>query len=313
MSTAELVIGIAVGYAIFLLFMGVAVMFTRDRIQLRVDYYAGQTRTLEEIEMQRPFDQRILVPLLRSLAKVALRIVPRLDIKTVQRNLNKAGNPGDWTPADFIGVRLLVALMAAALPFALLLLRLGPAPNLIFLTIVSGVLGLYLPVLWLGSKIRDRQKVIRKRLPDALDLLTLSVEAGLSFEHAMGRVAENSDDELARTFGRTLAEMQLGKPRSQALRDMSDNAGVEELNHFVMSLIQADQLGVSIAKVLRIQAEEMRIRRRQRAEEEAHRAPVKMSIVLVLFLLPALFLIILGPAVQRICHLFAPDNPFCGV
>jgi tight adherence protein C len=312
MSIAQLVIGIAVGYAIFLLFAGLAAALNRDPIQMRFDQYAGQTRTLEQIDLRRPFTERVLQPLLRTATRVVLRFVPRLDMRAIQLKLQMAGSPNEWTPADFVGVRVMSVILAVLFPLTLLLLRAGQTSSLLLLVALSAVLGLYLPVVWLNSKIRARQKDIRRNLPDALDLLTLSVEAGLSFENAMAKVGEHSVNELTLAFERAMTEIQLGKARSRALRDLSDQAGVSELSHFVMSLIQADQLGVSIVKVLRIQSDEMRVKRRQRAEEEAHRAPVKMSIVLVLLLLPALFLIMLGPSVQRICHMFTPDNPFCG-
>jgi tight adherence protein C len=313
MSLAQIIIGLAVGYAIFLLFFGLAVAAGRDPIQVRVDSVAARRRTLEQIEMGRPFHERVLQPLIRNAAKLLIRLVPRLDLQAIQRKLSMAGNPNQWTAIDFLGVRCVTGLLGLALPLILILLGGSLSSNMLLLTVVSGVLGFYIPVLWLGGKIRARQKEIRRNLPDTLDLLTLGVEAGLSFEHAMAKVAQSNDDELARAFARVLAEVQLGKIRAVALRDMADQAAVPELTHFVTALIQADQLGVSIVKVLRIQSDEMRIKRRQRAEEEAHRAPVKMSIVLVLFLLPALFLILLGPSVQRICHMFSPDNPFCSI
>jgi tight adherence protein C len=163
---------------------------------------------------------------------------------------------------------------------------------------VAGGLGFYLlPTLWLSSQIRRRQTEIVKALPDALDLLTISVEAGLGFDAALSKVAEKWDNELSLAFNRVIQEIRVGKLRREALRDMAENMDVPDVTSFVAAIIQADQLGVSISKVLRIQSEQMRIRRRQRAEEKAHQAPVKMLFPMVFLIFPALFIILLGPAV----------------
>jgi tight adherence protein C len=165
-------------------------------------------------------------------------------------------------------------------------------------TAVAGGLGFYLlPTLWLSSQIRGRQAEIVKALPDALDLLTISVEAGLGFDAAMNKVAEKWSNELSVAFKRVIQEIQMGKLRREALRDMADRMDVSDVSSFVAAIIQADQLGVSIAKVLRIQSEQMRIRRRQRAEEKAHQAPVKMLFPMVFLIFPAILIVLLGPAI----------------
>jgi tight adherence protein C len=150
--------------------------------------------------------------------------------------------------------------------------------------------------MWLSGKIRRRQQEIIKAMPDALDLLTICVEAGLGFDAAMAKVAEKWDNELSRAFGRVIQEIRLGKPRREALREMDRTTGVPDITSFVAAIIQADQLGVSMAKVMRIQSEQMRIRRRQRAEEKAHQAPVKMLFPLVFLIFPAIYVVLLGPA-----------------
>ncbi|HDN80393.1 MAG TPA: type II secretion system F family protein, partial [Chloroflexi bacterium] len=137
-------------------------------------------------------------------------------------------------------------------------------------------------------------------LPDALDLITISVEAGLGFDAALARVAEKWDNELSREFARALGEMRVGRPRHEALRDMAARAGIPEVANFVAAVIQADQLGVSIAKVMRVQSEQMRIRRRQKAEELAHKAPIKMIVPLVVLVFPSILIILLGPALISI-------------
>jgi len=158
------------------------------------------------------------------------------------------------------------------------------------------VIGFMFPDLWLTSRIKARQKSVFRALPDALDLLTICVEAGLGFDAAMAQVNMKWEDELALEFGRVLQEIRLGKLRREALRDMSDRLGVSELTSFVAAVIQSEQLGVSMAKVLRIQSDQMRVRRRQMAEEEAHRAPIKMIFPIGLLIFPSILMVLLGPA-----------------
>jgi tight adherence protein C len=159
------------------------------------------------------------------------------------------------------------------------------------------LLGFYLPELFLVSKIQRRQKEIRRAMPDALDLLTICVEAGLGFDGAMQKVNDKWDNELGLAFGRVLKEIQLGKLRREALRDMAERMGVPEMTSFVAAVIQSEQLGVSMAKVLRIQSDQMRIKRRQLAEEEAHKAPIKMLIPMALLIFPSICIVLMTPAI----------------
>ncbi|MFQ5448732.1 MAG: type II secretion system F family protein, partial [Saprospiraceae bacterium] len=172
--------------------------------------------------------------------------------------------------------------------------------NKLLFSAIGGVIGYILPGVWLGSKISQRQDEVIKALPDALDLLVICVEAGLGFEGAMAKVAEKWDNELSRAFARVLQEIRLGKLRIEALREMDKNLGVAEVTSFVAAIIQATQFGVSIAKVLRIQSEQMRIQRRQRAEKKAQEAPIKMLFPMVFLIFPSLFIVLLGPAVLQI-------------
>jgi tight adherence protein C len=167
-----------------------------------------------------------------------------------------------------------------------------------------GMLGFFLPVLWLGSKIKKRQHEIIKSLPDAMDLLTIAVEAGMGFDGALQKVAEKWANELSKGFAKVVQEMRLGVIRREALRNMSQNMDVPDVTSFVAAIIQADQLGVSIAKILRIQSEQMRVKRRQRAEEQANKAPIKMLFPMVFLIFPALFVVLLGPAVLILMETF---------
>jgi tight adherence protein C len=164
-------------------------------------------------------------------------------------------------------------------------------------------LGFYFPVLSVRGRIRKRQENVLKALPDALDLLVICVEAGLGFDMAMGKVYEKWDNELALAFGRVLREIQLGKLRREALKDMSDRMDVPDVNSFTAAIIQADQLGVSMSKILKVQSEQMRIKRRQRAQEKAQQAPVKMMIPMVLLIFPSIYIVLLGPSVITVMNM----------
>jgi len=174
----------------------------------------------------------------------------------------------------------------------------------ILAAVVIGVFGFLLPNIWLDRKIKDRRKDIMKSLPDAIDLLTISVESGLGFDPAMQRVAEKWDNALTREFARVLSEMRIGKTKREALREMALRADEDGLTTFVSSVIQADTLGVPITQVLRIQSEAMRVRRRQKAEELAQKAPLKMLFPMVFLIFPAFYVVILGPAVPQFIEAF---------
>lgn len=289
------IIAAVVFLAIMLIIAGIVSPRAADDVDARLMQY-GRPMTLEEIELSQPFGERIVVPMLDASARFVSRFTPQRTLENTRHNLELAGNPNNWSATEFIGVRGLAGLLLGALAFAVTMLaNIGVGQQLLF-TIGMGLLGFFLPVVWLGSRIRRRQDEIIKTLPDALDLLTISVEAGLPFDGAMQRVAEKWDNELSRAFQRMLTEMRVGKSRREALRDMSDRMEVPDVTSFVAALIQADQLGISIAKVLRIQSEQMRIKRRQRAEEKAQQAPIKMLLPMTFLIFPTILIVILGPA-----------------
>ncbi len=291
-----ILLAITVFVAIMLIVAGIASPRPADRVEARLIQYGERPISLEEIELARPFSERVIVPMVEASAQFVGRFTPQRTLETTRHKLELAGNPNNWSATEFLGIRGLAGLVLAAVTFALTMLaNVGLARQLLF-TAVMGVLGFFLPVLWLGNRIRRRQAEIIRTLPDALDLLTISVEAGLPFDGAMQRVAEKWDNEISRAFQRMLTEMRVGKTRREALRDMADRTEVPDITSFVAALIQADQLGISIAKVLRIQSEQMRIKRRQRAEEKAQQAPVKMLFPMTFLIFPTILIIILGPA-----------------
>ncbi len=257
-----------------------------------------QLATLEEIELSLPFTQRILVPVFRRAAGVVGRLMPANVLESTRHKLEVAGRPGNLDPAAFLLTRFVSAVVLGGLTFILFFRASGRAAQFRFLfPPLMTAFGFFLPTIWLGSRMRARQDAIIKALPDSLDLLTICVEAGLGFDMAMNRIVEKWDDPLANEFERCVRDIGLGKLRREALRDMAARMDVPEVSTFVAAVVQASQLGVSMAKVLRIQSDQMRLRRRQRAEEKAHQAPVKMLIPMAFLIIPALFIVLLGPAV----------------
>jgi len=259
--------------------------------------------TLEEIELSQPFSERVLLPILANVAEFAMRLSPRQSTEALQHKLDLAGNPYDLS--TYIGIRVLAALLFGGLGIALVFVaKTLPFIQRILLPVVGAGLGFYLPVLSLGRKIRNRQNEIVRSLPDALDLLTICVEAGLGFDAAMARVAAKWDNELSLAFNRVLQEVQLGKLRREALRDMADRMEVQDVSTFVAAIVQAGQLGVSIARVLRIQSDQMRVRRRQRAEELARAATLKILPPVAFLIFPAILIVLLGPAAIQLMTVF---------
>lgn len=297
-----IVLGLLVVAGLTLLVVGLVRSYEPQSVDDRLETFATLDRppTLEEIELSQPFTQRVLVPLLESLSQLSRRFTPQESMEGVRRNLELAGGPYGWSPVQFMGFRLLAALILGGLGVAVFFLSGMPVLRRVLLLVALAAAGYYLPSLWLKSKSSSRQREITRSLPDALDLLTICVEAGLGFDGALARVAEKWDNELSREFTRALQEIQLGKLRREALRSMANRIEVQEISTFVAAIIQADELGVSISKVLHIQAEEMRRRRRQRAEELARQAPIKMLPAIAFLIFPAIFVVLLGPAVIRV-------------
>jgi len=253
----------------------------------------------DDVDLEVPFLDRVLKPSVEGLAHAVSAILPASVLSDIQEKLTMAGNPMRlnsfvtfWVvcSATMIGLGVVIFI---ALPPSLMLQKV--AFGLLF-----GILGIFIPRLWLSGKVKSRQKTVIKAMPDALDLITTCVEAGLGLDAALARVAEKSTGPLADELSRMLRDVAMGKLRRDALQELADRVGVEELTSFITSIIQAEQLGVSIAPVLRVQSDQLRTKRRQRAERQAHEAPIKMIFPLVLFIFPAFLVVILGPAMIRI-------------
>ncbi|MBN1965601.1 MAG: type II secretion system F family protein [Anaerolineae bacterium] len=269
-----------------------------DPLQKRLSEYGERDlpQTLEELEFSMSIQDRILKPLFQSLADLVTRFTPERQLESARKQLEQAGNPSNMDAVTFMGFRVGATLAFAGLAFLVFVVA-APQPQGILFVAGGAALGFFLPALWLKGRISSRQDTIIKALPDALDLLTICVEAGLGFDSAMGRVYEKWDNDLAIAFGRVLQEIQLGKIRREALKDMAVRMDVPDVTSFVAAIVQAEQLGVSMAKILRVQSDQMRVKRRQRAQEKAQQAPVKMMIPMVLLIFPSIWIVLLGPSI----------------
>jgi tight adherence protein C len=268
----------------------------------------GESVSLEDIELQQPFMERVVIPFIRRFGEISTRFTPQKLLQETTLKLELAGNPGRIDAATFLATRFVGAAVFGGLLLLISFLSANkwPLGRVVLVVGIFTALGFFFPQLWLQSRINRRQNEVRKAMPDALDLLTICVEAGLGFDAAMSKVSEKWENELSIMFGRCIREVQLGKTQREALRDMADRLGLPELTSFVAAVIQSQILGVSLAKVLRIQSDQMRMKRRQFAEELAHKAPVKMIIPMALLTFPSIMIILMAPAGLQISRAFGP-------
>lgn len=295
---------VVVAAGVMLMFYGLYVERRPSLAEERLRRYVPRPRTLMELELQKPFADRVVRPVLRGIAVLAQRLTPGSNLERIRLNLIMAGNPGGLQAIDFVGLKGLMGLAMGGLGYVFLWVAGGQLHlRLLFLVAMMGI-GYVAPSIWLGSAVKARQAQIRRNLPDVLDLLNISVEAGLGFDQAISRVAEKWDTPLCMELRRYVSQLRLGMARKEALRELGMRTGVDEVNQFVASIIQAEQLGVGIAKVLKIQADQMRMKRRQRAEELARKAPIKMIIPMVTLIFPTIYIIIFGPALPLIFNVF---------
>jgi tight adherence protein C len=261
-------------------------------------------RDLREHDLDRPFTERVLDPLAQRFTAIGRRFTPEERIVRIRRRLDLAGNPVGWDADRVLGLKALAALVGALLGLVVPpILGLGPLVT-VALIVLGCVVGWIAPSLWLYQVAYDRSERVRRELPDALDLLTISVESGLAFDAGLAQVARRTTGPLAQEFFRVLQEMQIGTGRVQAMRALGERTDVPELRSFVGAMIQADAFGIPISGVLRVQAREMRVKRSQRAEEIAQKVPVKILFPLIFCILPSLFLVIMGPAVITVLNNF---------
>jgi tight adherence protein C len=268
------------------------------------DYLAtgqGTPVTSRDLELSEPFFQRVIAPILARTYRVVARIFPQNRVQALHRRLLMAGRPGGLSANDFIGIKFWSMLLIGG--GTGLVAYFGGYPRslqTLVMWLVLTAISFMLPDIWLSRRIKRRQAEIVTSLPDTLDMLVVGIEAGLSFENALLEITNKWHHALSMELQQVQRDIGIGLQRRHALAEMADRAGVTDLSQFVSALNQADELGISIAKVLMVQAEEMRIKRRQRAQEAANKAPIKMLFPMVFLIFPALFAVLLGPGVPSL-------------
>jgi tight adherence protein C len=282
-------------FAVIIVFVSMVLGQQLDPVQARLQQIAVRPRTLEELELQRPLSERTLKPIIQGISALIGRFYPANTVKSIGLKLKRAGM--ESTSVEFfLGVKGFAALVGAVL-ISGLVNAVTADPLLTLLGMLVGlVIGFMAPDFYLSSRAGGRANAIIEQLPDALDLLTISVEAGLGFDAAIVKVTEKMKGPLTEEFKRASGEQRVGKSRQEALRGITERVEVKELANFISAIIQADQLGVSMSKVLRIQSEQLRQDRRQRAEQKAARAPILIMLPTVGCIFPSLFIVILAPA-----------------
>jgi tight adherence protein C len=275
-------------------------------METRIQDFRSRAVAMEEdqVNLELPFGERVLRPGIESFSRTVSSVLPASMLADIQKQLIMAGNPMTlqsytvfWA-VIFCTFAGLGVVMFIALPQSLLLHK-------ALFALMFSAIGFIFPRMWLKGKVKARQKKVLRAMPDAMDLITTCVEAGLGLDAALARVAEKSSGPLADELSRMLRDVAMGKLRREAMTELDERIGVEELSSFINSVIQAEQLGVGIAQVLRVQSDQLRTRRRQKAEQSAHEAPIKMLFPLVLFIFPAFLIVILGPAAIRIAQSLA--------
>jgi tight adherence protein C len=256
---------------------------------------------LRDLEMTRSSKDRIFKPLLRSFHGLGRLLTPSNNLQQLQHDLLMAGMMDKLSVTDFMGLRVLAGVGVAIATYFYFAAD-YPMSSAMLFSVAGFAVGLYLPNLWLKMKVSSRKTLITRQLPDSLDMMSICVDAGLGFEAAIQKVGFQWETELAHEFRQVIRELRVGVSRADALHNLVERTGVPDVASFVAVLIQADRLGIAIRDVLKAQAEQMRLRRRQRAEEEAAKVPLKMMFPMVFFIFPAMFMMILGPAVPRIAR-----------
>ncbi|MEN8239839.1 MAG: type II secretion system F family protein [Actinomycetota bacterium] len=293
---------LAVSVSIPLLWWSVAADRRPSNIPTSVDDAGGSVTDARQIVMKQGAGTRVGVPALKSLGATLLTLTPVGWIASLRNNLMLAGRDSD----SFALERTLVVKFFSGIAFGLV--AFFPVASMIdatglarlALTVVVGLIGFFVPDVLVARRGRERQELIQLEMPDTLDQITMSVEAGLGFEAALTRTARAGEGPLADELNRTLREIQLGIPRAQALRQLADRTDVTDLDSFVLAVVQSEQYGIPVGKVLRVQSDELRDKRRERAEERALKIPVKMIFPLVFCVFPAMFIVLLGPAAINI-------------
>ena len=292
------------GLGLALVVWGLWKLRSAETPQQRLERLTISLRPLEDAELAVPFNERALKPWLRQQIQGAGRLAPSRNVEKLRQNLMRAGYPHGWGLLDFLGIKLLAS--AAAVTGTVLLFALlgsGGFSGVLF-AVILGAMGFLLPDFWLGGRVRQRQHDLTRTLPDALDMLTICVDAGAGLDSAFQKISEKWQNAIASEFGKVVAEISIGITRREALENMVMRTHVPDVNSFVAVLLQAEQFGLSIANVMHTQSEQMRQKRWQRAEEEARKVPTKLLFPLVFMIFPAMFVVTIGPAVPVLISVF---------
>ena len=299
-------IAIFVAIALVVLSVGTAVLNRKDVVRSLSAIEEMQiSNEKRQLDLNSPFTDRVITPTLEKFTEWGKQFAPADQANRIRRRLDLAGNPPTWDPNRIVAFKVLGLIGGLILGLLLGLLFGSGLIAIIGLMIISSLAGYFGPNLALYQVGYNRTQQMAKDLPDALDLLTISVESGMAFDSAVSQVARNTTGPLAEEFFRLLQEMQIGLSRTEAIRAMGERSDIPELRNFASAMVQADRLGIPVANVLRVQAGEMRTKRSQRAEEMAQKVPVKILVPLVFCILPVLFIMILGPAAISIIGSFA--------
>ena len=301
----ELLIATGLSFAAVLAILVVVLQsIARSRLLFlqRINTYSIQERVENAIqeELSVPLRERMTRPLQRIVKVLPERALSAVTLEGLTRKLMLAGYPGNLSAAEFIALRYSLVVILPLLVFLVSIFSGTSLVNMAMLLLLAGIIGYFIPDIFLKLKRTSRQEEISKQLPDVLDLLCVSVEAGLGFDAAIAKVVEKMEGAFPQELGRLLQEVKMGKARREALRDLKERIDVDGVTNFVSAIIQADHLGVSMGNVLRLQSKDSREKRRQVAQEKAQKAPIKMLLPLVFFVFPALFIVLLGPAMLQL-------------
>ncbi len=285
----------------FVAWVGFGIIRARKAATDRLAVY-GSADFMREETLKRSLSERAVAPIFIGVGKRLARFTPAGWMGKTNHRLLLAGSPGTLDANVWAVIKLLSVAVAAVLWF---LIQVGSdAQTKLISLVLLGILGFFGPDVWISRRIQERRSSMQKALPDVLDLLVISVEAGLGFDSALARVVATVPGPLSEEFFRMLQETRVGVSRRDAMRHLNERTDVDELRSFLLAMMQAEAFGVSIAQVLRVQADEMRVKRRQRAQEKAFAAPVKLVFPLVFCIFPSLFVVLLGPAAIQIYETF---------
>jgi tight adherence protein C len=304
-GSIALLVAALVTLAVGLIFVGLVGSRSDETAEKRLERLSVSAHPLEDEELEKPFSERVLMPWLQRQIKGAGRLAPDRNIAKLRLKLVRAGHPGRLGVLDFMGVKILIGMCAGVGLLALFAVKGASLLAAVVFAGIIGVIGFMAPDFWLGSRVRKRQKQVLRNLPDALDMLTICVDAGAGLDSALLKISQKWKNAIATEFGKVVAEIRIGLTRREALQNMVERTDVADLSSFVAVLQQADQYGLSIATVLHNQSVQMRARRWQRAEEEARKVPTKLLFPLVFMIFPTMLVVTIGPAIPVLLRTFA--------